>query len=46
MSGEVLNITHCVPFSETAMEDCVLALALMLPVRTPLHIEQLQFHCG
>jgi hypothetical protein len=34
------------PLALTAMEDWVRALALSVPLRRPLQLWQLQFHCG
>jgi hypothetical protein len=44
MSGEALNKAQLTPSLETAIDDCVRALARTEPSRLPLHIGQLQFH--
>ncbi len=46
ISGEALNSTQLTLSVLTAIEDCVRGLALILPLRKPSHIGQLQFHCG
>ncbi len=47
MSGEALNSTPSTSASlRTKMEDCVRGFAFTAPLRTPLQLRQLQFHCG
>src|SRR6478735_4479438 len=46
MSGEAFTRSQSVPFSLTAIEDCVRGVALSVPRRTPSQLRQLQFHCG
>jgi hypothetical protein len=46
MSGEALNNTQFSWSELTVMDDCVRAVTRLLPVRYPLQLGQLQFHCG
>jgi hypothetical protein len=46
MSGEALINAQSVPFSVTAIDDCVRAVALIVPLRQPAQFSQLQFHWG
>jgi hypothetical protein len=47
MSGEALKSTPSTPSSlRTKMDDCVRALARNVPLRSPAHCRQLQFHWG
>src|ERR1700686_1861170 len=46
MSGDASTRIQLAPSALTAMEDCVLGRALMLPRRKPSQLLQLQFHCG
>ncbi|MNN42440.1 hypothetical protein D3C81_1566210 [compost metagenome] len=46
MSGDALHSTHSTPSSLRAIDDCVRRCARRLPLRTPAHWRQLQFHCG
>ena len=45
-SGEELHRTQRPPSLETAIEDCVRAIACSDPSRWPRQLRQLQFHCG
>src|SRR5450830_1280033 len=45
-SGEALNSTQLMPSLLTQIDDCVRLVALIVPLRIPSQLKQLQFHCG
>lgn len=46
ISGDVLNNSQSTSLLLTAIEDWVRRFALIVPLRTPSQLGQLQFHCG
>ncbi len=46
ISGDALKSTQFVLSAEIAIDDCVRAFALIVPLRNPSQLGQLQFHCG
>jgi hypothetical protein len=44
MSGDALNKTQFVSSLDIAIDDCVRAFALIVPLRNPSQLGQLQFH--